>query len=225
VGDVNAEQIRALAKRYWSGWKRGNYESPIEAEPPQEAPRNAHIEWPTPTLPIATIGFRSPAYSDTDKDYAALDLIADLGFSANSPLYKRLMLEKQQTDSLAAFNSNQRDPYLFLIMSRVKKREDMPAVQEEILSTLAGFKDTLVEPQRLDRVRRNLRYSLALSMDNSEAIARNLAFAIALRRTPETMNKLAEIYESITPEDIREVARKYFIENNRTIVTLTGATK
>jgi zinc protease len=225
VGDVTAEQVRGLATKYWSAWKRGNYESPIEAEPPQDAPRNAHIEWPTPTLPITTIAFRAPAYSDTDKDNAALDLIADLGFSPNSPLYKRLMLDKQQTDSLAAYNGNQRDPYLFLILSRVKKREDMPAVEEEILSTLAGFKDALVDPQRLDRVRRNLRYTLALSMDNSEAIARTLAGAIALRRTPETLNKVAEIYETITPEDIRAVARKYFTENNRTIVTLTGATK
>ena len=225
VGDVGAEPVRALAQRYWSTWKRGTYESPVEAEPPQDGPRQAHIDWPTPTLPIATIAFRSPAYSDTDKDNAALDLIADLGFSDNSPLYKALVLDKQQADSLEASNGNQRDPYLFSIVSRVKKKDDLPSVQEEILSTLAGFKDTLVSPQRLDRVRRNLRYTLALRMDNSEAIARTLAQAIALRRTPETMNKLAEIYETITPEDIREVAKKYFTENNRTIVTLTGASK
>jgi zinc protease len=225
VGDVNAEQVRDLAKRHWGAWKKGTYESPIEPEPPQNGPRGAHIEWPTPTLPVTTIAFRAPAYSDTDKEYAALDLIADLGFSQNSPLYKALVLDKQQTDSLNASNSSQRDPYLFTIVTRVKKREDMPAVQEEIISTLAGFKDTLVAPQRLDRVRRNLRYSQALSMDNSEAIARQLAFAIALRRTPETLNKLAEVYETITPEDIRQVARKYFDEANRTVVTLTGATK
>jgi zinc protease len=225
VGDVQTEQVRTLVKRDWSAWKRGEYKSPIEAEPPQDGPRSAHIDWPTPTLPISVVAFRSPAYSDTGKDFAALDLISQLGFSENSPLYKALVFDKQQADSLRASNDNHVDPYLFTIMARVKKKEDMPSVQEEILSTLAGFKDTLVAPQRLDRVRRNFKYSLALSMNNSEAIARNVAFAVALRRTPETLNSMAEAYESVTPEDLREVARKYFTPNNRTIVTLTGATK
>jgi predicted Zn-dependent peptidase len=62
----------------------------------------------------------------------------------------------------------------------------------------------------------------ALSMDNSGHRCRR---HIALRRTPDTLNKLAEVYETITPEDIRQVARKYFDEANRTVVTLTGATK
>jgi zinc protease len=225
VGDVQSEQVRTLANRYWKDWKRGSYTSPVEAEPPQTAPRSAHIDWPTPTLPISTMAFRAPAYSDTEKDYAALDLIAELGFSQNSPLYKALILDKQQADSLRANNGGQRDPYLFTIMARVKKKDDLPSVQEQVLSTLAGFKDSLVAPQRLDRIRRNLRYGLALSMDNSEAIARTLAYSIALRRTPDTLNKLAEVYESITPEDIRETARKYFKEDSRTIVTLTGAAK
>ena len=83
----------------------------------------------------------------------------------------------------------------------------------------------MVETKKLDAVKNNLRYSFATSMDNSEAIAGALANAVALRRTPETLNRMAEIYESITPEDIRDVARKYFTENNRTIVTLTGAAK
>ena len=225
VGDVKPEQVRTLAKRDWSGWKRGSYQSPVEAEPPQNGPRSAHIDWPTPTLPISIVGFRNPAYSDTDKDFAALDLISQLGFSENSPLYKSLILDKQQADSLQASNDNHVDPYLFTVVSRVKKKEDLPAVEQEILSTLAGFKDTPVPRERLDRVRRNLRYRLALSMDNSEAIARTLAYAIALRRTPETLNKIAQMYESLTPEDLREVARKYFTENNRTVITLTGASK
>ena len=225
VGDVQAEQVRALVKRDWSGWKRGTYKSPIEAEPPQNGPRTAQIDWPTPTLPINVVAFRNPAYSDTDKDFAALDLISQLGFSENSPLFKSLVFDKQQADSLQASNDNHVDPYLFTITARVKKKENMLAVQEEILSTLAGFKDSPVDSRRLDRIRRNFKYSLALSMNNSEAIARTLAYAVALRRTPETLNRTAEIYESITPEDIRDVARKYFTENNRTIVTLTGAAK
>jgi zinc protease len=62
-------------------------------------------------------------------------------------------------------------------------------------------------------------------MDNSEAIASTLARYVALKSTPETLNRLYDLYAQITPEDIRAVARKYFTENNRNVVTLTGASK
>jgi predicted Zn-dependent peptidase len=45
---------------------------------------------------------------------------------------------------------------------------------------------------------------------------------VALRRTPETLNKLFEQYASLTPEDVRKAAAKYLTENARTVVTLTG---
>jgi predicted Zn-dependent peptidase len=48
-----------------------------------------------------------------------------------------------------------------------------------------------------------------------------------LKRTPETINKVFAIYQSITPQDIQATAKQYFTPANRTIVTLTskGAAK
>ena len=54
------------------------------------------------------------------------------------------------------------------------------------------------------------------------AIAGALASAVALRRTPETLNRLYAMYDQITPEDLREVARKYFVAEGRTVVNLSG---
>jgi zinc protease len=169
--------------------------------------------------------FRVPAYSDTEKDMAALDVLSFLGFSESSPLYRKLVLDEQKVDALYGYYDNHIDPYLFTIQARVKKKEDMDAVREAVLSTLAGFKDTLVSPQRLEQVKKHLRYSFALGMDNSEAIASTLAGYVALKPTPETVNRLYDLYSQVTPEDIRSVARKYFIESGRSLVTLTGAAK
>jgi zinc protease len=108
-----------------------------------------------------------------------------------------------------------------MVYSRVKKESDMPAVQDAIISTLNGFKDTLVDAKRLEAVKSNLRYTFALGLDNSEAIAANLAGTIALTRTPETLNQVYDLYASLTPEDLREVARKYFVASGRTVVTLS----
>jgi zinc protease len=61
-----------------------------------------------------------------------------------------------------------------------------------------------------------------LSLDNSEAIASSLASYIALRRTPEALNKVYDLYAAVTPEDIQTIARKYFVEKHRTVVTLSS---
>ena len=47
-----------------------------------------------------------------------------------------------------------------------------------------------------------------------------MAQYIALKRTPETVDKLYALYDTITPQDIRDVAARYFVDNRRTTVTL-----
>ncbi|HYZ86673.1 MAG TPA: pitrilysin family protein [Bryobacteraceae bacterium] len=223
VGDVTPQQTKALVEKYWGGWKRGNYKPEIPVEPKQTEARTAHVNWPSPTLPWVYVGFKSAPYSDSAKDSAALDLISFLGFSESSDLYQRLVIQQQKTDAFGASNPDHVDPYLFTVVARVKKEADMKDVEDQILATLATFKDTLVSQEKLNTVKQHLRYSFALGMNNSEAIAGNLAHYIALGGTPETLNRLYEVYDKLTPEDLREVARKYFTAENRTIVTLTGA--
>jgi len=225
VGDVQPAQVKSLVNRYWGGWKRGSYRATVPAEPPQDGPRRAHVDWPSPTLSWLTMAYRAPAYADTEKDTAVLDVISFLGFSDSSPLHRKLVLAEQKVDVLNGYYADHVDPYLFTVSARVKKKEDLPSVEDEVTATLAGFKDTLVSTTRLEEVKRHLRYQFALRMDSSEAIASTLAHFIALRRTPETLNRLYDLYASITPEDVRQVARKYFNETSRTTVTLTGASK
>jgi zinc protease len=111
---------------------------------------------------------------------------------------------------------------LFTVLARVKKKEDLAGVREEILATLRGFRETPIPAARLEGVKNHLRYRFALGLDNSEAIAATLAAYVGLRRTPETINKVYALYEQVSPEDIRRVAAKYFTDDSRTIVTLIG---
>jgi zinc protease len=181
------------------------------------------VDWPTPTLPLVEVAYRGPAYTDTEKDSAALDALMFLGFSSNSELYQKLVIQEQKVDVLAGENADHVDPYLFEILARVKNPADMEYVQQQILETVAKFKDTLVPKDKLDGVKSHLRYSFSLGLDNNEAIAGAVARAVSLRRTPETLNRIYDLYAQLTPDDVRNVARKYFIENSRTIVTLTSA--
>ncbi|MDW8130606.1 MAG: pitrilysin family protein [Bryobacterales bacterium] len=222
AGDIEPAKARELVGKHWGSWKRGNFRPEIPVEPPPGGPRTNHIEWPTPTLPWVVVAFRGPAYSDEEPDHLALDLIAYLGFSETSELYRKLVIREQRVDVLEAENLRRLDPYLFAVWARVKKQEDVAAVQEEILATLARFAAEPVEPHRLERVKRHLRYRFALSLRDSEAVAATVARFVALRRTPATIDRLFALYEQLTPAAIQAVARKYFVEAGRTVVTLAG---
>jgi len=221
VGDVKRDVVLASVKKYFGDWQRGNYAPQIENEPEQTEPREAHIDWPSPTLPYVDVAFRGTAYSDSDKDYAALNVLQAYAFGENSELYQKLVVQEQKVDSLETSFSDRRDPELFYVEAKIKDEKEMNYVRDQILATFKRYTTEAIPQEKLDRTRLHLRYSLALSMNSSDAIADTLAGYIGLRRSPETINKLFVLYDSITPEDIRGAAAKYFVDRHRTIVTLT----
>jgi zinc protease len=222
VGDVKPKPVRDVVEKYWGAWKRGAYKAEIPGEPPQEGPRTNHVDWPIPTLPVLTVAFRAPAYSDAAKDTAALDALAFLAFSQSSPLYQRLVIEEQKVDALSGAAPSNVDPALFEITARVKKGEDVDYVRDRILETVKSFQEQPVDAARLEAVKKHLRYGVAQAMDNSESIAEILASYVALRRTPETMNALYDRYAQLTPEDVQRAASQYLVLKARTVVTLSG---
>jgi zinc protease len=222
AGDVDPKRVRALVDERWSTWKPGNYRVQIPVEPPQDAARTAHVDWPSPTLPWVAIAYRGPAYSDDTTDTVALDAISRLGFGENSPLYQKLVIEEQKVDTLRAGPPDQVDPELFSVFARVKNGADLDTVQRQIAATAQDFAAKPVDAQKLEALKEHLRYEFALGLDNSEAIAETVARYVALRRTPETANRYYEMYSKLTAQDIQKVAQKYLIDRNRTTVTLTS---
>jgi zinc protease len=221
VGDVTRQRALALTRKYFGDWQRGSYKPDIPREPEQTEPREAHIDWPNPTLPYMVVAFRGPAYSDVEKDKIALDLLGTIAFGENSDIYQRLVLKEQKVDFISAGGGDQIDPELFTIYTRVKKEEDVPYVRQQILSTVEQYTKELVPREKLEETRSRFRYGFAHAMDSSEAIARAIAEYVALRRTPETLNRVFALAETVTPEDLRDTAARYFRERNRTVVTLS----
>jgi zinc protease len=224
VGDVTHDRALALTQKFFSDWKRGEYSPVIPVEPPQPKARQEHLDWPSPTLTYLVVAFHGPAYSDEKPDKAALDLLLPIAFGENSELYQRLVLKEQKVDTLSASFDDLVDPELFGVHARIKDPKDADDVRDQILATFQRFTKETISQSKLDQTRSHLRYGTALSWDSSEAIANFLATYVGLRRTPDTVDKLFALYERITPDDIRAMAAKYFIDSNRTIVTLSHPT-
>ena len=225
TGDVDAKQVRALVDKSFGGWKRGSYHADIPVEPKQQGPREAHVDWPSPTLPLLTIAYKGPAYTDSAKDTAALDVFSTLVFGPNSELYQKLVVKEQKLDSLSASGPYSVDPDLFTIRARLKRAEDLASIKQEILETVKRFQDQLMPADKLESLKKRERYGFTLRLDNSESVAQTVSDYVSLKRSPDTIDKLYAQYGALTPEDVREMARKYLIESGRTIVTLTGAAK
>jgi zinc protease len=221
VGDVKRDEALAMVKKYFGDWKRGSYVPDIPSEPDQTSPREGHVDWPSDTLPLIYVAFRGPAYSDESKDKAALDLLAPIAFGENSELYQKLVLKEQKVDSLSYTFEDRADPELFLVSAKVKDVKDTDYVRQQILESYQRYTTELIPQAKLDSTRARLRYEFALGMNSSEAIASSLAEYIGLRRTPLTIDKLFALYDTITPNDIRDIAARYFVDRHRSIVTLS----
>lgn len=220
VGDIKPTETLAMIKKYYGDWKRGDYKQTIPAESAQTEARTKHIEWTSATLPIVQVAYRAPAFSETAKDKAALDLLSIIAFGSNSEISQKLVLNEQKATFIAAEAEDHIDPELFSTYAQIKDVKDMDYVKSEILKTFGRYTTETVPQKQLDETRSRLRYGFSLGMNSNDAIAGTLARYVALRRSPDTIDKVFALYDSITPEDIRAMAAKYFTEKNQTIVTL-----
>jgi zinc protease len=221
AGDVDAATVIPLVEKHWGDWKRGSYTLQVPREPEPRGPIYAHVPWESATLPWITAVFHGPAFSDTEKDSAAMDVLLDLHFGETSELYKRLVEQEQKVDALFTDNPRTEDPELSGVYARVKKVEDLAYVRDEILKTYALARTQAVAAKRLADAKSNLRYSFVRSLDNTERIAATLARFVRYDRSFDTLNKAYRVYASLTPEDLLAVGRKYFQDNRLVMTTLS----
>ncbi len=219
VGDVEPDAVLAMVEKHFGSWQPGKNTVEIPQEPDAKGPVSTHLAWPAPTPPYLVIGFHGPAFSETEKDSAALELLLALEFGETSQLYKKLVIDDQLVDALNADNASAKDPSLLNILARVKDQKNVVRVRDEILKTLAMTKTKLVDRKDLDEARAHERYALSARLDNSEAIASTLARYVHYRRSFDTLNNLYRLSDTLTPEDLRDAARKYFTDARMVITT------
>jgi zinc protease len=123
-------------------------------------------------------------------------------------------------DVLATEFDHKAAPELFSLYVRVKDPAQVGYVRDQILKTFERFKTEQIDQARLDATRSRMRYGFAMAMNSNDRIAAALAPYIALERTPETLNRLFDTYQTVSAADVRDAVKKYFREESRTVVTL-----
>ena len=221
VGDFDQAELERLATQYYADWEPGQFEPTIPVEPPQGEERTAEISWPNPTLPLLMIGYHAPAFSDQTIDMPVMDVLSQLLFSQNAPLFQQLYLRDQVVDVLSGGAVDHRDPPLFAITVRITKPDRIDYVREAILAEIERLKTEPVDEAVLADTKSAMRYSFARGLNSPGPIAETLAHYLQLTGDPETVNRVYELYDAVSVDDVLAVAEKYFAETNRTVVLLT----
>src|SRR6266404_484697 len=225
AGDFDRPSTLALLEKAYGGWKGRMESMPIAREPKQRQSRRAQVDWDKPTLPRIWITWHTPG-ADNLRAAAVQNVLNAYLFGPTSPLYQSLVLGKQQlVDSMDATYSDHRDPNLFGVLIRVKDAKNLRAVEFAVLREIRKLASGGVDARRLEAVRSNLRYSNIMGLDKADSAAVTLAVNTALTGDVNFLNKEFDAVAQIQPRDLQDFAKAYFIDLNRTTVTLVTAGK
>jgi zinc protease len=223
VGDAEPDATFALVEKAYGGWKAGGAPPKVPAEPPQTKEKRAALTWPGATLPMLLAGYHVPAFSTTNVDLPALDVLAELLFAERAPLYKRLVIKEQKVESLSGAADPHVDPNLFSILARVKKPTDLAYVGKTIDDEIARVAREGVDDKTLSEVLSHVKYGFAAQLSTADKSATTAAMFVALTGDLASINAYFALYDKVTPADVKRVAQKYFQPANRTTVTLKAA--
>jgi zinc protease len=220
AGDFDSAKTKALIRKYYGGWTPGYKPPAIEPEPAQTAPRDKTVKYPGRTLPIVSINYKSPAWNPADKTAVALEVLGQVAFGPNSPIFRKLVLQERRVQQLFGSFGLARDPYVVSIQAMVANPAETKAIETELLAEIRKYHDTLVDPKVLANTKSAIKYGLLMGMESAQDVAFAVMPAIVNTGRLEALEEYMRTLGSLTPEDLREAARKYLVDTGRTTITM-----
>jgi zinc protease len=220
AGDFDFDGAERLIREYYTPWEPGYAAPAIPAEPAQTAARERTIVFPGRTLPIVSTSWRAPAWDPGDRVAVATEVLGRVAFGSNSDLFRRLVIRERRVGGMNASFGLLRDPYLVGVMTTVLDAADIDAVRNEVLATAARFREELVDAQALEDAKSNMRYGFLMGLETPQNIAFSLIQPVVMTGGIEAIEDYYHTLASITPEDVRDAARRVLVEESRTTVTM-----
>jgi zinc protease len=220
VGDYDYREAERLITEYYSQWETG-YEAPdIPIEPEQTRARRRTVQYPGRTLPVLSINYKAPAWSASDRNAVALQVLGRVAFGSTSDLYKELVVQDRQVQYLNAGFGLARDPGLVSITTMVMNPRGVEAVEGRILETVGQFKTDLVEEQVLADTKSNMKYGFLMGLETAQQIAFSMIGYVIRTGGIEAVEDYYRTLDAVTAEDVRAAAQQWLIESGKTTVTM-----
>lgn len=219
AGNVNPEEIKALAEKWFEPIAAGNqYLRNLSKEPEQKESRRKVVEADVPSDSIM-IAFHMGARQDPD--YYTSDLLSDiLSQGQSSRLFRRLLKEQELFIEVNAYVTGNIDPGLFVVEGKPVPGVSIEQAEGALWEELSRLKDEHVLDYELEKVKNKNESTLEFSEISILNKAMNLAY-YELLGDVNLINTEIEQYSAVTLEDIKKQSNSLFRkENSSTLIYL-----
>lgn len=223
VGDVEAQRVVELIKRYFAPIPRWRINRPsIISEPRQNSEKRIDVFFDA--RPMIVIGFHKPTVPAFD-DYVfdVIDCLLTKGRA--SRLYRELVDRKKIAESVETNNGFPANRYanLFTVWAALREPYRFSEIEATIYEELGRLQNETVTDREMERVRNQLRSDFIRGIDSNEGIASILSYYAALTDDTSYVTNYLSMIDKITAADIMRVARQYLRAENRTVATLSSS--
>jgi zinc protease len=222
VGDFDPVQAKELVTRYLGRVPKAERPVPrdIPQEPAQTKERRVTVDtpasWPLPAVVVAYHVVR-----DGDPDSYPLHIASKvLSDGQSSRIYQQLVY-KQQLAAAAFGGANIiEDPNLFYAVAIVQPGKTTEQAANALIAEMDRLRNEPISERELQRTKNQFARDYILQRESNQQKALQLGHAVVIHGDIGTADGEFEIFQTLTVADIQRVAQKYFIPENRLVLTL-----
>ncbi len=216
AGDIDPVKTLDLIKKYYESIKASPPPLPVTtAEPPQLGPKSVLVRKEA-QAPSFQVVWHAP--NAKDADFLPLDILArPLLNGESSRLYRRLVREEQLALRVGGGTQETVDPLLFTIEVKPRPGADLEKIDRVIEEELAKIKGQGITPQEFEKALNGVRNDFYRGLQTVAGKANQLGSYEMIYGDYAKLFTVMEDYGAVKIDRIREVAVKYFTENNKTI--------
>ncbi|NLN13229.1 MAG: insulinase family protein [Arcobacter skirrowii] len=218
-GDIKKDEVFSLVKKNFKDIKNKKdiSNSVHMVEPVQDGERRATI-YKDSSVQMIAMAYHIPNFEH--KDQVALSALSQLLSSGKSSILQKVLVDKKRlVNSIYAYNLELKDPGLFIFMAVANENIDALKIEKEILDIIAQIQAGKVSKKDNDKIKINTKADFIYSLESSSDVA-SLFGNYFVRGNIKPLLEYEKNLESLTVEDIVNVAKKYLVSKNSTTIIL-----
>ena len=224
VGDVDVNEVKKMVEKHFAGIPaQPKPPAPDLSEPPQTQEKRVSQKDKLATVPALATGYHIPPQNSPDFPAMAL-LVQILQGDDSSRWYQRLVKEKELTLDLTGglnYFGNEFDyngPMIMTTRATYKPGHTADEVVREMDAAVAELVAKGVSEKELADAKVRFRSNFYNQLESTFGKTHLLCVLALFRDDPNQINTLLTQFEKVTAAQVRDVAKKYLVATNRTVI-------
>ncbi|MBP0620025.1 M16 family metallopeptidase [Cupriavidus consociatus] len=224
TGDVKAEEVRALAERYYGKLKPRTL--PLrkdQEEPEQKGIKRIWVKAPAENQ-YMVMAYKVPRLRDVEKDvdpYALEVLAAVLNGYDNARLTRELVREQRLADDVnVGYDSINRGESLFVLDGTPATGHSTEEIERSLRAEIQRIAREGVSPEELKRVKAQVVAGQIYKRDSVFGQGMEIGVSEVSDISWRQIDRMLDKIKAVTPAQVQAVASKYFNDDNLTVATL-----